>query len=211
LLIYPNSAAARESAGRAVSAGRIVAFRTDTFYGLGVDPFNPAALHALNELKGRDGKPILVVLSDAGQAARLISGRGAAFEALCARHWPGPLTLVARARADVPELLTAGTGTVGVRLPDDEEAREVVRACGGALTATSANPAGRPPARTAAEVAEYFPQGLALVLDGGDARSDKPSTVVDVTGPRPRLLREGVVTRRELEESLRDTSLSSIE
>lgn len=208
MLIYPNSAAAREAAGRAVAAGRLVAFRTDTFYGLGADPFDPAALEALNDLKGRDGKPILVVLSDAEQAGRFVSGRTAAFETLAARHWPGPLTLVTAARPEVPALLTAGTGTIGVRLPDDGEAREIARACGGALTATSANPAGRPPARTAAAVAEYFPRGLEIILDGGDARTERPSTVLDVAGPRPRLIREGVVTRRELEESLRAAGLS---
>lgn len=207
MLIYPNGEAARESAGRAVRAGRLIAFRTDTFYGLGADPFNVSALEAINDLKGRDGKPILVVVSDAGQAGRLIAERTRAFETLAARHWPGPLTLVVAARPETPELLTAGTGTVGVRLPDDEDVREAVRACGGALTATSANPTGRPPARTAAAVAEYFPHGLDLILDGGDARSEQPSTVLDVTGPRPRLIREGVLSRRELEETLRAAGL----
>ena len=208
MLIYPNGAGAREAAGRAVAAGRLVAFRTDTFYGLGADPLNPDALEALNDLKGRDGKPILVVVSDAEQARRLVSETTNAFELLAARHWPGPLTLVAAARPELPALLTAGTGSVGVRLPDDEEAREIARACGGALTATSANPAGQPPARTASAVAEYFPQGLEIILDSGVARSERPSTVLDVTGACPRLIREGVVTRRELEESLRAAGLS---
>jgi L-threonylcarbamoyladenylate synthase len=208
LLIYPNSAETRERAARAVAAGRAVAFRTDTFYGLGVNPFDAAALRSLNELKGRDDKPVLVVISDPEVADRLISERTATFALLSARHWPGPLTLVAAARAGVPETLTAGTGTVGVRLPDDAEAREIVRACGGALTATSANPAGQPPARTAAAVAAYFPSGLGLIIDGGATRTEQPSTVLDVTGARPRLIREGVVKRRELEESLRGTGLS---
>lgn len=207
MLIYPNDAATRERAARASAAGRIVAFRTDTFYGLGVDPSSPAALRGLNDLKGRDDKPILVVISDPEVAGRLISESTAAFELLSARHWPGPLTLVCAARPDTPELLTAGTGTVGVRLPDDEGARALVRACGGALTATSANPAGLPPARTAAAVAAYFPRGLELIVDGGDARSESPSTVLDVSGPRPRLIREGVVTRPELERSLRSGGL----
>jgi L-threonylcarbamoyladenylate synthase len=126
---------------------------------------------------------------------------------LIARHWPGPLTLVAAAR-DLPEELTAGKGTVGVRLPDDAEVCALVAACGGALTATSANPAGRPPARTAGETARYFPDGLALVVDGGTARTDAPSTVLDVTNPRPRLIREGVLTRAQLEETLRQLGTS---
>jgi L-threonylcarbamoyladenylate synthase len=203
LLIYPDSTEARERASSIINAGGLVGFRTDTFYGVGADPFNPAALELINTLKGRDGKPILVLAAEAVDAERLIAEKTQTFELLAARHWPGALTLVAAARAEVPELLTAGTGTVGVRLPDDAEARGIVRSCGGLLTATSANPAGRPPARTAAEVAEYFPEGLGLIIDGGTTRTELPSTVVDVTGQRPRLIREGVVKRTELEETLR--------
>ncbi len=158
MLIYPDSPEARERAAHVTAAGGLVAFRTDTFYGVGADPFNPAALELINALKGRDGKPILVLAADAFDAERLLAERTRTFELLAARHWPGALTLVAAARAEVPELLTAGTGTVGVRLPDDAQARAIVRACGGLLTATSANPAGRPPARTAREVADYFPE-----------------------------------------------------
>ena len=144
-----------------------------------------------------------MLLSDEREASRLVARRSRAFDALAARHWPGPLTLIGEARPELPALLTAGTGTVGVRLPADEQARSIVRAAGGALTATSANPAGLPPARTAEEVDVYFPSGLALVIDGGPARTDLPSTVLDVTGERPRLVREGVLTRGELEETLR--------
>jgi L-threonylcarbamoyladenylate synthase len=202
LLIYPDSPESRERASRVVAAGGLVAFRTDTFYGVGADPFNPAALELVNALKGRDGKPVLVIAADAVDANRLIAERTRTFELLAERHWPGALTLVAAARAEVPELLTAGTGTVGVRLPKDALVRAFVRACGGLLTATSANPAGRPPARTAEEVAGYFPEGLGLVIDGGATRTELASTVVDATGATPRLIREGVVTRAELETTL---------
>lgn len=203
MLIYPDSEEARERASRVTAGGGLVAFRTDTFYGIGANPFDPAALELINSLKGRDGKPILVLAADTRDAERLIQERTRTFDLLAARHWPGALTLVASARAEAPELLTAGTGTIGVRLPDDAEALSLVRACGGLLTATSANPAGRPPARTAAEVESYFPEGLGLVIDGGATRTELPSTVVDVTGPIPRLIREGVVTRAELAETLR--------
>lgn len=203
MLIYPDSAAAREQAARVVAGGGVVAFRTDTFYGLGADPLNHEALERVNALKGREGKPVLVLVGDAREALRLCASASRAFQILAARHWPGALTLVANARAEVPELLTAGTGTVGVRLPGDEDARGVVRACGGLLTATSANPAGEPPARTAEEAARYFREAKGLVIDGGGARSELPSTVIDVTGDRPRLIREGVVTRAELEATLR--------
>jgi tRNA A37 threonylcarbamoyladenosine synthetase subunit TsaC/SUA5/YrdC len=89
-----------------------------------------------------------------------------------------------------------------VRLPNDEDVRAFVRECGGALTATSANPAGAAPARTAAEVEQYFHEGLALNVDGGAALSDSPSTVLDVAGDRARLIREGVVSRRAILQTL---------
>ena len=198
---HPDTRETRARAGLIVRAGGLVIFRTDTFYGVGADPFDPEALGAVNDLKGRDGKPILCLVGEASDAARLISKKTRAFELLAAAHWPGALTLVAGARAELPELLTAGTGTVGLRLPDDEDARAVVRACGGVLTATSANPAGLPPARTAAEAARYFPN--LFVIDGGDARTDLPSTVVDVSAARPRFIREGLVARAEIEKTLR--------
>jgi len=203
LLIYPDNPAVRERAARAVAAGGLVAFRTDTFYGLGADPFNTEALERINALKGRDGKPILVLVGTVGSALRLIFPMSRAFQVLAARYWPGPLTLVAAARKEAPELLTAGTGTVGVRFPGDADVRSLVRACGRLLTATSANPAGEPPARTAAEVARYFEDAPGLVIDGGDARTEQPSTVIDVSGARPRLIREGVIPRAELEATLR--------
>ncbi|HEX8286107.1 MAG TPA: L-threonylcarbamoyladenylate synthase [Pyrinomonadaceae bacterium] len=203
MVIYPDSTAAREHAARAVASGGVVAFRTDTFYGLGADPLNPVALERINALKGRDGKPILVLAAEPTDALRLLANVTRAFEVVAAGHWPGALTLVAEARAGAPELLTAGTATVGVRLPDDAEAKAIVRACGGLLTATSANPAGEPPARTAEEVARYFAEASLLVIDGGATRSELPSTVLDVTGDRPRLIREGVVTRAALAATLR--------
>src|SRR5256714_11181686 len=148
LLIYPDSEEARERASKVVAAGGLVAFRTDTFYGLGADPSNREALEAINELKGRDGKPILVLVSDPEVVERLIAHRTRAFDALAANNWPGALTLVVAAREDVPELLTAGTGTVGVRLPEDESAGPVVRACGGVPPATHGNAARQPPRTT---------------------------------------------------------------
>jgi L-threonylcarbamoyladenylate synthase len=194
----------RDLAARAIAAGGVLAFRTDTFYGLGADPFNPVAVRKIFALKGRgDGKPLLVIISDAWVAERLIAAQSKLFDEFAARHWPGPITLVGKARGEIPFELTAGTGTVGVRLPDDEQVRDFVRAMGGTLTATSANPAGQPAARTAREVASYFPTGLDLIVDSGPGTSHLPSTVLDVSGPNPRLIREGAVERIALEETLR--------
>ena len=181
-------------AAKIVSEGGVIAFRTDTFYGLGVDPFNAAAVAKIRELKGREeNKPILLLLSDASEADRFIADRSEAFEEVARKFWPGPLTIVGRAIADLPEEITAGTGTVGVRVPADDDVRELVRVCGGGLTATSANPSGREPARTAQEVIEYFGERIDLVIDGGEVTVTEPSTVLDVTASPPRVVREGAV------------------
>jgi len=201
-MIVKDIEEARRLASQVIGAGGILAFRTDTFYGLGADPFNRDALRRINDLKGRDGKPILVVISDAEEAERFTASRTELFNAVSKRHWPGALTIVVKARPKVPEELTAGTGTIGLRLPDDDAVRSFIRACGGALTATSANLAGEPPARTAQEVARSFPRGLDLIVDGGEYQGDKPSTVLDVSGESVRLIREGAVTRQELEKTL---------
>lgn len=206
-MILRDTPETHRQAAALVRAGSLIAFRTDTFYGLGADPFNRRALQQLLALKGRpDGKPILLVVSDETEVARFSSHRTKLFDALSARHWPGALTLVVSARADVPEELTAGTGTIGVRLPADEAVRELVRACGGALTATSANLAGAPPARTAQEVARAFPDGLALIVDGGATHTEEASTVLDVSQSEARLIREGACSWRELQETIKTVS-----
>lgn len=172
----------------------MIAFRTDTFYGLGADPFNAIAVARIKALKGReDDKPILLLISDEDQIDRVITQRSSEFARLAAKFWPGPLTIVGKANTDLPDGITAGTGTVGVRLPADESVRDLVRKCGGALTATSANPAGRDPARSAEEVRSYFPEGIDLVIDGGQVTAIEPSTVVDATVSPPRVVREGAI------------------
>jgi L-threonylcarbamoyladenylate synthase len=190
-------------AAEIVALGGVIAFRTDTFYGLGTNPFDQTAVRRIKELKGReDGKPILIVISDLKQVERFLAVQSPDFMRLSQRFWPGPLTLIGNARSEVPAEVTADTATIGIRLPADEDVRNLLRACGGALTATSANPAAKPPATTAKEVGEYFPIGIDLIVDGGTARTERPSTVVDVTGTTARLIREGVVSREQIEEPL---------
>jgi L-threonylcarbamoyladenylate synthase len=123
----------------------------------------------------------------------LIIDQSPGFQELAARFWPGPLTIIGKAVAELPQEITAGTGTVGVRLPADENVRDLVRECGGALTATSANPSGREPARSAEEVRHYFREGIDLIIDGGEVTAIEPSTVVDATVSPPRIVREGAI------------------
>lgn len=193
-MIIPQTNQALARIADTIANGGVIAFRTDTFYGLGADPFNRQAIQRIRNLKGGEGdKPILVVVSDREQVGRFISELSPAFDLLARTFWPGPLTLIGRAAPQVPEEINAGTETIGVRLPGDDTVRMLVRACGGALTATSANPATQGPARTAQEVASYFGGAVDLIVDGGAAIAEQPSTVVNVCGVKPRLIREGVI------------------
>ena len=191
-------------AAKIVSAGGVIAFRTDTFYGLGADPFNATAVARIRELKGREeNKPILLLLSDASIADRFIADVSEAFEEVARKFWPGPLTIVGVAASELPSEITAGTGTVGVRVPADNDVRDLVRACRGALTATSANPSGQEPARSAQEVRNYFPEGIDLVIDTGEVTATEPSTVLDITTSPPNIVREGVIKAADLHRWVR--------
>ena len=182
-----------------IKAGGVIAFRTDTFYGLGADPTNASAVRKILTLKGREeGKPILLLISDRSLITNYLRETNEDFTTLSEAFWPGPLTLIGKAREDLPPELTAGTGTLGIRLPAGEEVRALVRLCGGALTATSANPAGEAPARTPEQVGQYFPAGVDLIIDGGEVTANEPSTVLDLTTPQARLIREGAVTQAEI-------------
>ena len=193
-MLLDDSPQTYKQAAEIIAHGGVIGFRTDTFYGLGADPLNRQAVQAIKKLKGReDRKPILIVISDFERVDRFITERSPAFEGLANQFWPGPLTLIGRATADVPDEITAGTKTVGVRLPNDDKVRALVRACGGALTATSANPTHAAPARSAQAVQDYFGDAIDLIVDGGEASGDQPSTVVDATTNEPKLIREGVI------------------
>ena len=200
-MIQEDNEETRREAARIIAAGGIIAFRTDTFYGLGADPLNASAVRRINQLKGREHKPILLLISDLGEVDRFVA-QAEFFKLTAAPHWPAPLTLIGVALSNVPAELTAGTKTVGLRLPDDEDVRNLVRTCGGALTATSANTSGEPPARTAKEVEHYFPEGIDLIVEGGEVTATEPSTVLDVSGGKARLLREGAVSREMLRDFL---------
>jgi L-threonylcarbamoyladenylate synthase len=181
-------------AAAALRSGGIVAFPTETFYGLGVAALDPVAVRRLLDVKGRpEGKPVLVLVDSIAMVETVALDVPPAARALMASHWPGALTLVFRARSHVPADLTAGTGTVGARLSAHPVARALVTALGQPITAPSANPSGAVPPTTASEVLEYFRGRIDLVLDGGATAGGEPSTVLDVTVEPPRLVRAGAV------------------
>jgi L-threonylcarbamoyladenylate synthase len=195
----PDNEETRKLAAEIISQGGLIAFRTDTFYGIGADPLNEEAVGRIKSLKGREeGKPILLLVGNLLDVDPLLSERPALFEVVASAFWPGPLTIVVPSAAELPDEVTAGTGSVGLRLPDDEGVRSLVSSCGGRLTATSANLSGSAPARSVADVENYFPSGIDLIIDGGAVTATEPSTVLDVTVDPPKLIREGAVTREAL-------------
>lgn len=197
-MIVADSAETRVLAANTVRSGGLVAFRTDTFYGLGADPFNKHAINDIRQLKGREErKPILLLISALDRVDDFFIHRPRRFDEVAHKHWPGPLTVIGPARPDLPIELTAGTGTIGLRLPADENLQALVHACGGALTATSANPSGSPPAQSAENVERYFPKGISMIIDSGRTRAMEPSTVIDLSSEKPRLIREGMIKKAE--------------
>ena len=190
-------------AALAIRAGRVVAYPTETFYGLAVDPFNDAAIERLFTLKGRPADaPVSVIVADRVMLDLVAEEVPPGAERLMKRFWPGPLTIVFRARAGLPHRLTAGTGKVGVRIPGSPVAVKLLETAGMPLTATSANPSGRPPASTPGEVRAYFGPSLDVLIDGGALAAKAPSTVVDVTGPGVRVLREGAVAVEDITSAI---------
>ena len=186
-----------------IARGGVIAFRTDTFYGLGADPFNREAVQRIKQLKGgEDTKPILIIVSGREVVSRFITEPTANFNLLARTFWPGPLTLIGEASPNVPEEITAGTETIGVRLPADEKVIALIQACGDALTATSANPSTQEPATSAQQVFSYFGDAIDLIVDGGEATTDQPSTVVDVSKAEPKLIREGVIAWARIQNEI---------
>ena len=190
---YPQRAVLDEAAS-VLRSGGIVAFPTESFYGLGADALDEAAVARVFRAKGRpESQPLLVLVDSAERVEALCVEIPEGARGLMARHWPGPLTLVLRAAPTVPAALTAGTGTLGVRVPGHPVALGLVRAAALPVTAPSANPSGREPPTTARAVRDHFAGQLDLILDGGPTAGGAGSTIADCTVWPPRLVRQGPV------------------
>jgi L-threonylcarbamoyladenylate synthase len=154
-------------------------------------------------LKGRSFKdPIPIVARDREMVEGLVGAIPRVAEVLIERYWPGPLTIVFKAKETVPALLTAHTGKIGVRISSSSETQMLLNALGSPLTATSANPSGKPPAVEATEVLDYFNGNIDVIIDGGRLYAKRPSTVVDVTGAHLEVLREGAVATSDFSDLL---------
>jgi L-threonylcarbamoyladenylate synthase len=192
--IVPDDEAGRAQAVAVLRAGGMVALPTDTVYGIAVDLATPGGVERLFAAKRRPpDKGIMLLLAAASQAEE-VGLLGPAARALAAAFWPGGLTLIVAQRPDVvlPAALTGGSHTIGLRLPDHPTPRALAAAVG-PIPTTSANRSGRPEGRDAADIVDQVGDAIDLILDDGPAHGGPASTVVDVTGDRPRILRAGAV------------------
>ena len=180
-------------------SGLLVAFPTDTVYGVGAIAWDEAAVGRLYTAKLRAlDKAIPLLLADPGDLDLVACNLSTTARALAARFWPGPLTLVVRRAVRVPDAVTAGRDTVAVRVPDHPLARQLIRAAGAPLATTSANLSGAGACTTPAEVASQLAGRIAMILDGGRCPGGVPSTIVDVSGATLGLLRQGPLGLDEL-------------
>lgn len=183
-----------------LQAGEPLVFPTDTVYGLGAHYAIETAVRKIYRIKGRPAdKPIALLLANPQDIAAVASEVSDLARRLVAQFFPGALTLVLPKAPAIPYWITAGSEAVAVRVPDHPFARSLIRGLGAPLATTSANLAGRPPPVTAHEAHAQLGHLVPLVLDGGPCPGGQESTVLDLTGPSPLLLREGAVSRKALE------------
>ena len=198
-LIHPFSETAVTRAVAVLRQGGIVAFPTETYYGLAVDPFNSAALFRLFAIKKRETrKPILTLINTREQLLPLVRVIPEPFQTLMDRFWPGPLTLVFEGGPGLPPLLTGNTNTVGIRQSSHPVARQLSTFFGGAITATSANISGCDPAVIAGDIGLNFGTGIDMVIDGGKTPGGAGSTLVGIDKGQLQLIRSGVIPFAEI-------------
>ena len=188
-----------QDAAALIRKGGVMAFPTRCLYGLGADAFNPDAVNRIFEIKQRPAKkPILILIDDPNRLKSLVTHISEAAKAISKRFWPGRVTLVFNASAKVPDTLTAGTGKIGIRLAGHPVAAALARAIQGPITGTSANVSGFPGCHQIEDLQPTVTKQLDLILDAGPLKGGRGSTVVDVTGNIPRVLREGVVSKKDI-------------
>lgn len=188
-----------QKAVRILRAGGVIAYPTDTVYGLGAHAFHKAAVERIYRIKGRPiTQPLSVLIAGIGDVESLVEDFSPLARALAERFWPGGLTIVLRRRPSVPSWITSGQATIGLRVPDHPLALELIRGLGAPLIGTSANLSGRPSCATAGEVQEELAGAVDFILDGGRCPGGIESTVVDATAVRPVILREGAIASGDI-------------
>jgi L-threonylcarbamoyladenylate synthase len=186
-------------AAEVIQAGGIVVYPTDTLYGIGANAWNAEAVGRVQTVKKRqEEKPVLVIVHTSGAALALTDEITEAGRSLMDSFWPGPLTLLFRCGAHLPRAVTGGSGKIGVRVPSNRLCRRLSELSGCPLISTSANISGEPVPGSVQEIERVLGPGVDLYIDGGVLPRALPSTVVDVSEPVPRLVREGVISLEDL-------------
>jgi L-threonylcarbamoyladenylate synthase len=197
-------------AAELLRAGKLVAIPTETVYGLGANALDEAAVRRIFEAKGRPlSSPLIVHVSDVAMARGLASDWPREAEALAARFWPGPLTIIVPKNSQVPDAVTAGLPSVGLRMPSHPLALAVIRAAGIPIAAPSANRFTELSPTTAQHVREGLGDGVDFILDGGPCTVGIESTVISLAGPKPRILRPGMVSRTQIEKVIGPVEIGS--
>lgn len=192
-----------EQAAENLRRGGVIAYPTETFYGLGADAGNEGAIEKIFRIKGRDfTNPIPLIIGTPEELGRLVREIPEAARRLMDIFWPGPLTLIFRASASVSPRLTAGTGLIGIRISSHPIARLLAKALKGPLTATSANLSGAKESTTAQEAGRSLGSLLDGIVDGGETPGRKGSTVMNMAVNPPQFLRLGVISEREIRKAL---------
>ncbi|MCX6344695.1 MAG: L-threonylcarbamoyladenylate synthase [Armatimonadetes bacterium] len=192
-----------QQAAEAIRAGELVVFPTETVYGLAADALNEAAVARIFEAKGRvESNPLPVQVSGVEMLSMVAGYVPRAAAALAERFWPGPLTLVLEKSERISRLISAGTGKVGVRVPDHAVALALLRAVAGPIVASSANVSGELSARNADDAIRQLGEFVSVVLDAGESAIGVASTVVDVTVDPPVILRHGAISDIDIEQVL---------
>jgi L-threonylcarbamoyladenylate synthase len=184
-----------------LSQGGVIAFPTDTFYGLGANPYDKTAVNKIYDIKGRDPeKPLLLLIDSSTKLDNLVEEPSLANLKLMRAFWPGPLTLLFKPKTSIFENITANL--IGFRQPGNAITRKILSTLDHPLTAPSANKSGGTPATTAQQVKDYFGEEVALILDAGECKGGKPSTLIDATTTPARLIREGEISFAKIQECL---------
>lgn len=198
-ILSASDAASIRLAGRIIKTGGLVAFPTETVYGLGCDAMNPEAAAKVFEAKQRPQfDPLIVHLADRTQLDAVVASQPPMAQRLMDEFWPGPLTLVLPKQSVVPDLVTAGLLTVAVRMPSHPIAQALIREAGTPIAAPSANPFGYVSPTNARHVSESLGNKVDIILDGGPCQVGVESTIVSLLGPQPELLRPGSITLEQL-------------
>lgn len=176
----------------------VIAYPTESFYALGVLATDEAAVKRLCQIKNRpSNKPLPVIVADIETLKSIVKSVPLQAETLIEKFWPGPLTIIFEAKSGLPELLTGGSDRIAVRIPGESAALHLAKIARLPITATSANPSGSAPARSAQEVIDYFGESVDLLIDAGETPGGKPSTIVDATVTPLRILRAGKIELQE--------------